>query len=80
MEDFAPEGYRSMHRLRPLRLEKALTQEELASAAGVSAGTIVRLERGTGPTPFPSTIRKLATALGVRPEVLTRCGAVEQAN
>jgi transcriptional regulator with XRE-family HTH domain len=68
-----------MHRLRTLRLEKAFTQEDLARAAGVSAGTIVRLERGNGPPPFPSTIRKLAAALGVRVEALTRCAPVEGA-
>jgi transcriptional regulator with XRE-family HTH domain len=68
-----------MHRLRQLRREAALTQEELAKVAGVSVGTIIRLERAGegGPEPFPSTIRKLAAALGVGPRVLARCGPGE---
>jgi transcriptional regulator with XRE-family HTH domain len=65
-----------MHRLRQLRLEAALSQLDLAKTAGLSVGTIIRLENG-GPAPYPSTIRKLAGALGVRPQVLTRCGPVQ---
>jgi transcriptional regulator with XRE-family HTH domain len=66
-----------MHRLRQLRREAALTQEDLARESGVSVGTIVRLENGAR-EPYPSTVRKLATALHVRPQVLTKCGPVEQ--
>lgn len=66
-----------MHRLRQLRREAALTQEDLAREAGVSIGTVIRLERGSR-EPFPSTVRKLAAALGVRPQALTKCGPVER--
>ena len=66
-----------MHRLRPLRLERALTQEELAQAAGLNAATVVQLENGRR-TARPPTIRKLAAALGVPVTALTRCGPVAQ--
>ncbi len=62
-----------MHRLRSLRLERAMTQADLAEAAGVTPGTILRLERGERP-PFPTTIRKLGEALGVDVRVFTKCG------
>jgi len=73
MADWQQKERRKMHRLRPLRLERAMTQADLAKAAGVTAGTIVRLERGARP-PYPTTIRKLAAALGVDVRVLTKCG------
>jgi transcriptional regulator with XRE-family HTH domain len=53
-------------RLRPLRERKALTQRELARDAGVTQSTIQRLEAGLQEA-RPSTIRKLARALGVKP-------------
>jgi transcriptional regulator with XRE-family HTH domain len=53
-------------RLRVLRLNAGLNQEELARAAGVSEATVKRLEAGRGKRPYPSTRRKLAAALGVR--------------
>ena len=46
-----------------------MTQEELAEASGVSRNTISRLETGTQEA-RPSTVRKLADALGVEPEHL----------
>jgi transcriptional regulator with XRE-family HTH domain len=55
----------AMARLRALRLNLGLTQDELARAAGVSKFTVVRLERGLGKRPHPSTRRRLAAALGV---------------
>jgi transcriptional regulator with XRE-family HTH domain len=61
-----------MHRLRPLRLERALTQEQLAAAAGLNPATLVALERGTRSARV-TTIKKLADALGVKPQVLTLC-------
>jgi transcriptional regulator with XRE-family HTH domain len=55
-----------LSRLKVVRERKALTQEELARASGVSRPTIARIE--TGDTePYPSTTRKLAQALGVDP-------------
>ncbi len=51
--------------LRRLRIEKFLTQDELAERSGVGSATIHRLENGTAAR--LTTIRKLAGALGVEP-------------
>jgi transcriptional regulator with XRE-family HTH domain len=53
-------------RLRELRELAALSQEELARAAGVSRTTVARAELGLI-APHPSTVRKLARALRRRP-------------
>lgn len=61
----------SLPALRALRRSKGLSQEDLSELAGVSAGTVYRLEnelRGA----YPGTVRKLASALGVLPEELVR--------
>ncbi len=55
--------------LRELRRSRGLSQRDLAKQAGVSSGTVYRLEnelRGA----YPSTLRKLAVALGVPTEEL----------
>ena len=53
-------------RLRRLRLERGLSQRELAESAGMSQSTIVLLERrGRSERFHPSTVRKLSGALGV---------------
>src|SRR5580700_6127959 len=49
--------------LRQLRAELGLTQEELASAAGISPRTISDLERGINLTPRKATAELLADAL-----------------
>jgi DNA-binding XRE family transcriptional regulator len=56
-------------RLRALRERKVLTQQELADKAGITRATLSRLEAGAQ-NPYPSTIRKLASALSVEPETL----------
>jgi len=56
-------------RLRQLRERRALTQEELAAKAGITRTALSRLESG-GADPRPSTVRKLAGALGVEPDAL----------
>lgn len=56
-------------RLRELRMEAALSQADLAEQAGVARTTIIRLEAGD-PNVLPSTLRKLARALHVRPREL----------
>lgn len=56
-------------RLKLIRERKALTQQQLAERAGVNRVTITRLEHGND-QPFPTTVRKLADALGVDPEDL----------
>jgi transcriptional regulator with XRE-family HTH domain len=57
-------------RLRELRERAALSQEDLAGKSGVSRATIADLEGDKRPA-RPSTRRKLAEALGVRPDELT---------
>jgi DNA-binding XRE family transcriptional regulator len=52
--------------LRALRRRAALSQRDLAKLAGVAHTTIVRLEAGD-PNIRPSTVRKLAGALKVKP-------------
>jgi transcriptional regulator with XRE-family HTH domain len=57
--------------LRALRRSRGLSQEDLSELAGVSAGTVYRLEnelRGA----YPVTVRKLASALDVSPAELVR--------
>jgi transcriptional regulator with XRE-family HTH domain len=46
----------------------ALSQEELAEKSGVSRTTIIKLEAGRDA--WPITVRKLADALGVKPQDL----------
>lgn len=56
--------------LRKQRLARGWSQRDLATAAGVRAATIVDAEGGR--RPYPSTIRKIATALDVRPTDIAR--------
>jgi transcriptional regulator with XRE-family HTH domain len=50
-------------RLRSLREAAGLTQEELASRAGLSSHAVSALERGTRRRPHPHTVRSLSDAL-----------------
>lgn len=52
-------------RLRRLRGAAGLTQEELASRAGLSPNAVSALERGQRKRPYPHTVRALADALGL---------------
>jgi HTH-type transcriptional regulator, competence development regulator len=54
----------NVYRLKELRTLRALTLRELGQQSGVSYATIWRLENGHKEA-RPSTIRKLAHALGV---------------
>ncbi len=56
-------------RLKELRERRVLTQQDLADKAHVAKSTIVQLERSQAEG-RPTTIRKLAEALGVAPEEL----------
>jgi transcriptional regulator with XRE-family HTH domain len=56
-------------KLKEIRTRRLLTQEELAERAGVSAGTVVNIERDNREPHF-RTIRKLAKALDVDPTEL----------
>jgi predicted ATPase/transcriptional regulator with XRE-family HTH domain len=52
-------------RLRRLREAAGLTQEELASKAGLTPKAVGVLERGERKRPYPHTVRGLADALGL---------------
>jgi len=68
MERFLePDGVK----LRQLRRERALSQQELAERAGTTQETISRLERGHTAA-RGRTLRKLAEALGVEPRELMK--------
>jgi transcriptional regulator with XRE-family HTH domain len=54
-------------RLKQARDRLVLTQKELADRAGVEVMVVSRIERGAVTKPYPSTVRKLAAALGVSP-------------
>jgi transcriptional regulator with XRE-family HTH domain len=56
-------------KLKELRQRRVLTLREVEEESGVSYNTIWRLENGHTEA-RPSTIRKLAAALGVEPEEL----------
>ena len=57
-------------KLRRIRDDLSLSQRELADEAGVSPATINKIETGQVDRPHPSTMRKLAKALGVEPRDL----------
>ncbi len=52
-------------RLRSLRDDAGLTQEELAARAGLTTHAVGVLERGERRRPYPHTVRSLADALGL---------------
>ena len=52
-------------KLREIRLDRGLSQEELHEMTGVSRDTISRMETGDRPNPHPRTLRRLSQALGV---------------
>jgi transcriptional regulator with XRE-family HTH domain len=60
-------------KLRELRRLRVLTLRELEAESGVSYNTIWRLENGYRQA-RPSTIRRLAAALGVEPAELVVTG------
>jgi transcriptional regulator with XRE-family HTH domain len=58
-------------RLRRLRTERALSQEDLERMTGIAASTISNLERGKRSAQH-RTLRRLAEALGVQPRELMK--------
>jgi transcriptional regulator with XRE-family HTH domain len=60
-----------VQKLKWLREDQVLSQRELARKAGLAQGTVWRLESGF-PHAHPSTIRKIAGALGVEPNELVK--------
>lgn len=57
-------------RVLELRQKAFLSQAELAERSGLSVAAIQKIEYGKVAQPYGSTIRKLATALGVEPDAL----------
>lgn len=57
-------------KLRAARKRAALSMRDLEDASGVKLITIHRIETGKVRDAYPSTIRKLASALGVAPAEL----------
>jgi transcriptional regulator with XRE-family HTH domain len=56
-------------KLKKLRERKSLSQRELGELAGISHVSVWRIEAGER-KPWPRTVRKLASALGVEPFML----------
>lgn len=56
--------------LKEARLDKKLTQEELAEKAGVDQTTISDMERGRNRNPAWVTVARIAKALDVEPHDL----------
>jgi transcriptional regulator with XRE-family HTH domain len=65
-------------RLRQVRERLFVTQAELAARTGIAEATLSRIENGLQ-RPRISTVRKIAAALGVRPEELVDWEAGEDA-
>jgi transcriptional regulator with XRE-family HTH domain len=63
--------------VRAVRVKRGITQRELARAAGVSDGSVSRLERGLIDGMAMSTIRAIARAVDVRVELLPRSRAAD---
>jgi transcriptional regulator with XRE-family HTH domain len=57
--------------LRQLRVERALSQQDLERMTNITQSTISNLEQGNRPARL-STIRKLAEALNVEPRELMK--------
>jgi len=49
-----------MNRYERLRFERKLTQQQLADAAGISRGTVIRLEQARTPKPTQAVANALA--------------------
>jgi transcriptional regulator with XRE-family HTH domain len=56
-------------RIEELRKRNFLTLQELADRSGVTISTLSRIENGLQ-DPRPSTVRKIAAALGIEPQEL----------
>ena len=65
MDDAAPGSSSFAELVRRFRDRAALSQEELAARAGLTAKAISALERGERRRPYPHTVRSLADALGL---------------
>lgn len=59
-----------MVKLKELRTQRVMTITQLAEKAGVSKNTISKAERGG--SVYPSSVHKIASALGVAPSELVK--------
>lgn len=57
--------------LRRLRLELAMTREQLSEEAGIGKGTLDHYEAGTRTACRPETVQKLARVFDVEPEIIS---------
>jgi DNA-binding XRE family transcriptional regulator len=62
------------YRIEEVRKRQVVSQMELAERSGVARSTIIAIEAGAV-DPRPSTVKKLARALGVEPSELVIEGA-----
>ena len=65
MDETEVRRYTMGNRLKAIREEKRMTQEELSARSGVSRQTIVSLENNESYNTTTGTLVKLADALGV---------------
>ena len=61
--------------VRDQRIQKGLTQEELARSAGVSRRLVSHLEQGKAPNVQANSLDRLFKALEVKPQVIDRAGS-----
>jgi transcriptional regulator with XRE-family HTH domain len=66
----ASRAVRLAARLRELRIDKGITQERLATKAGVAIATVRKIETGAVVEPGYFTVMALIEALGARPDDL----------
>ena len=58
--------------LRKMRETKGLSQEKLARLADVTNNTIIKIESGKNDNPTLDTLKKIAKALGIGLDELTK--------
>lgn len=58
------------YKIKEVREQKSMTQEELSALSGVSRGTISALENGSSRSTTTKTLMNIARALGVSLEEL----------
>jgi transcriptional regulator with XRE-family HTH domain len=59
-----------MNRYERLRFEHKLTQQQLADGAGISRGTVIRLEQARNPKPTQAVANALADYYEISLDVL----------
>lgn len=58
--------------IRKLRQKKKMSQDRLSKEADLALNTIVKIETGKNPNPTLETLQKIAKALGVSLDELTK--------